>query len=1112
MDSLRKKAESIFKKSDDNYNNLSNLEMQKLIEEFQIHQIELSLQNQELRDNRAALEIAKSKYFNLFDKAPIGYMLLDKKGIINELNLKASEIFNRRKDYMISKTFVSYLDSDYISVFYECFENFQDNKSSESFVLNVKNENRKTYIELSLSKYDSELYLAAIVDVTARKLAEQLVEQKNIALNERIKELQCIYGITGLLKNQNLPLNQILKECVEFIPPGWQFPEITCAKICYKNKIFTTSNYQESKWKLFSDLKIFGKISGSIEILYMEEKPLEATGPFLQEEVTLLNAIVQTVENIIELNISNIQITESEEKYRNFVEYSLDAFVLTDESGNIVEWNKAQEELSGIPNEYALGKKLYDIQFEMVIPEMKQTENLNKITCTFEEYFKTGNGQFLNQIIDIPIINKSGKLLHTQQVAFSIKTKNGFRLGCVSRDITLQKNIDIRLKYNEDFLKKSQALAHVGSWELDVVNNILIWSDETYRIFGYKAQEIAVTFNDFIEIVHPDDREAVNEAYLNSIVENKDSYEIEHRITLHNTSETKYVYEKCEHIRDSKGNIIKSIGMVQDITSRIEKQNKILQYSNQLKKLSIAVEQSPVTIVITDSQGNIEYVNPAFCKTTGYCVKDAIGVNPRILKTEKTPPETFSNLWETISSGKTWVGEFVNKKKSGEYFHEEAIISPVFDSNNNITSYIAIKTDITLRKQQEELIKLNNERLEKLLELSHTTETDTEIILNNALDIALLLTKSKIGYIYHYNEDTELFTLNSWSKDVMKECLVREKQTVYNLNHTGIWGEAVRQRKPILINDFKVENSLKKGYPEGHVAMSRFLTIPVFEKNEIIAVIGVGNKETDYDDIDIMQLSLLASSVWSITNKKEDELKIKKYADELKESNATKDKFFSIIAHDLKNPFQSILGFSELLLKNVENYDVTKIKSHISKIYTSANNTFKLLNNLLDWARLQRGIMPFSPDKLHLILQANEVLSTLSEQATAKDIQLINNISDDILIIADSNMFNTSLRNLITNAIKFSYPNSKIELNAVIDDNFAIISVKDTGTGIESSTLNNLFSVGQNISKSGTQAERGTGLGLILCKEFVEKNGGKIWAESEVGKGSVFYFSVLIAL
>jgi len=167
----------------------------------------------------------------------------------------------------------------------------------------------------------------------------------------------------------------------------------------------------------------------------------------------------------------------------------------------------------------------------------------------------------------------------------------------------------------------------------------------------------------------------------------------------------------------------------------------------------------------------------------------------------------------------------------------------------------------------EKELRHNVERLTLIQEVTHHNATSVQDLLDFALDRVIALTESRIGYIYNYNEDERRFILNTWSKDVMDSCRVAEPQTIYHLDKTGIWGEVVRQRAPIMVNDYTAPSDLKKGYPEGHVQLSRFLSIPVFENDRIVAVVGVANKRLPYDQVDIQNLMLMMEAVWKITER-----------------------------------------------------------------------------------------------------------------------------------------------------------------------------------------------------------------------------------------------------
>jgi signal transduction histidine kinase len=237
-------------------------------------------------------------------------------------------------------------------------------------------------------------------------------------------------------------------------------------------------------------------------------------------------------------------------------------------------------------------------------------------------------------------------------------------------------------------------------------------------------------------------------------------------------------------------------------------------------------------------------------------------------------------------------------------------------------------------------------------------------------------------------------------------------------------------------------------------------------------------------------------------------LQLRMQSIELRELNASKDKFFSIIAHDLRSPFNSIIGFSEILLENaqVRNYDVYEEYTQI--ILNSARRAMDLLSNLMEWSRSQTGRINFNPESFEMANFIEEIGLLFTEVAKQKSIQIVREINESVPVYADKDMISTILRNLVSNAIKFTYFGGKITISVQDNPEELIVSISDSGVGMKKEKIDGLFHIEHNTSTKGTNNEKGTGLGLILCKEFVEKHEGRIWVESELGKGSVFSFTI----
>ena len=245
-----------------------------------------------------------------------------------------------------------------------------------------------------------------------------------------------------------------------------------------------------------------------------------------------------------------------------------------------------------------------------------------------------------------------------------------------------------------------------------------------------------------------------------------------------------------------------------------------------------------------------------------------------------------------------------------------------------------------------------------------------------------------------------------------------------------------------------------------------------------------------------------------ITGHKKAELALKDSEEKLRQLNLDKDLFISILAHDLKSPFNALLGLSEILTEDLRKLDIDEIENIAKDINKSAQNSFNLLDDLLMWARTQQSNIPFQPQNLSFADICKNILENFNPNADAKNIALDYSKVDHLTVFADIDMLKTVLRNLVSNAIKFTNTGGTIKINAEENSESVTISVSDNGVGIAPDDLTKLFDISQVLSTKGTAKETGTGLGLLLCKEFVEKHGGKIWVKSEEGKGSKFKFTL----
>jgi PAS domain S-box-containing protein len=264
--------------------------------------------------------------------------------------------------------------------------------------------------------------------------------------------------------------------------------------------------------------------------------------------------------------------------------------------------------------------------------------------------------------------------------------------------------------------------------------------------------------------------------------------------------------------------------------------------------------------------------------------------------------------------------------------------------------------------------------------------------------------------------------------------------------------------------------------------------IPIYVNGELVSTYGVL--------IDVTEPKLAAA-----------EIKLKN--EQLKIINAEKDKLFSILAHDLRGPLSSFVAATRIITEDIHTMELEEIKDITQSMRTSATGIYSLLENLLEWSRLQRGGMDFIPEKFNLKKKIETCVNVLSESAGKKEIEIAISIASDLDVIADTHMFDTVIRNLVSNAIKFTTAGGKISVAAYTNNDHSVeIKISDSGIGMTPELKNKLFLLNEKTNRPGTEGEPSTGLGLLLVKEFIEKHGGKIWVESEAGKGSTFSFTL----
>jgi len=486
------------------------------------------------------------------------------------------------------------------------------------------------------------------------------------------------------------------------------------------------------------------------------------------------------------------------------------------------------------------------------------------------------------------------------------------------------------------------------------------------------------------------------------------------------------------------------------------------------EKIDRVLQVVPVGIGLTVGRV-FRDVNERICEITGYTKQELIGQSARVLYADDADFERVGSIkYKQLDA--TGLGEVETtwKCKDGSARNillRSATINQVSFSDGVIFTAL----DITLRKEAEKALHESEERYRKLVEYA---------------PIAILIHRK--GIVEYVN------------------------QTALKLLEADSPGQPIGKNAIELIHPDDRESTMSRittMYETGEpapVAEERFITLRGHE-----ITLQVAANIVQYQGSPASQVFGL-----NVSELKRAQNEIVRFSKELEETNKAKDKFFSIIAHDLKGPFNSILGFADILHTEYDEYSDDERKHFIKNIASSAQNTYRLLENLLEWSRAQTNRIDFKPEVLELSSVINDSIMLVRGQAEAKDIHLFSAVEFNTRVLADENMVKTITRNLLSNAIKFSRRRGNVrvmERHFMQPENqmkMIEISVKDDGIGMSQAVLDQLFKIDQMVRYPGTDNEKGTGLGLILSQELVTRNGGKIWAESEPGKGSTIHFTL----
>ena len=777
-----------------------------------------------------------------------------------------------------------------------------------------------------------------------------------------------------------------------------------------------------------------------------------------QIEILQLNTSIQ-IEDITTRKKVEKALKESEEKYRRLSENAQDMIYRM-----------------SLPD----GKYEYISPASAIICEYNQKEIYNTplflskiIHPDFNDYYKTEWSKLIkgemSPTYEYKIITKTGKekWLQERNVLIKDKLNNPIAMEGIVTDITVLKESEEKLKNSHEQLNAT----------LNALPDLLFEIDKETIIYDYRAPKSDLLYlppSKFLgkamkDILPKEASEKILFAIEKAAEYGKYSG-IEYSLQLQNGI---HWFDISIALKKHL-NCYRYILLVRNITEKVKAELALKESEERFRRLFNDLGDAVFVTKIggTDS-GQILKVNPAAEKQTGYTRDELLKMNIardlHIADSSETPLDEWD---EALLKGQKLISVEKKREKDGTEYWTQVVITPIDFKGEK--ACLSINRDITLRKQAEEALKESETKFKEIIQ-----QIDDGIVV--------------------FNEQKKIVI---WNKGA---------ENIFGLTSNKVINQSVVD----IQYQFAPPQSKDKKLIEGVINDIVTLKTPevfhqIIDNETAINSEKTINLQSVVFPIKFDSFNLFCSLFRDTTELKQSEQVLIKNEAKLRELNATKDKFFSIISHDLKSPFNTILGFSNILLENHNKYDEVKREKIINAVNESANKAFRLAENLLTWSQSQSGHIKYLPEKMHVKIVLFETIQYLQKQADSKYISVSESISENNIIFADEDMVATVLRNLISNAIKFTNNNGEINITSKkqADNNFLEISVADTGVGISKDRIDDLFRIDKNTSTEGTENEEGTGLGLILCKEFVEKHGGKIWVDSELGKGSNFKFTL----